>query len=142
MERFRIHWRELYSICQRVGAQVLRQARLVLADAAVDHAHRLVNRAAHVAVRILLLRAEQRSVRGADGQLDHATVLLFNGEDHKCIGLLREVAVQLADLLLGVFLDGIVQRDLFAGKCELHIGCSFPCLPGTKGSGSRFPSSL
>ena len=38
---------------------------------------------------------------------------------------LPEVALQLGDLLLGIFLDGIIQRDSLAGKGILHRDRSF-----------------
>ena len=91
-----------------------------------------------------VLRPKQRAVGGPDGQLHHAAVLFFYGEGHKGVCLLREVPIQLADLLLGIFLDGVVQRNFLTGKCELHVACSFPsvlCKKG-EGSGRGFPLSL
>ena len=111
---------------QRVGPQVLGQAGLVLADAAVDEADGLVDGAAHIAVGVLGLGAEQRAVGGADGQLHHTAVFLLHSKGHKGVCLLRKILVQLTDLFLGVFLDGVVERDLLAGECELHSVCSFP----------------
>ena len=129
---------------QSVGAQIPGQPGLVLADTAVDEGHRLVNGAPHIPVGVLLLRPKQRAVGGPDGQLHHAAVLFFYGEGHKGVCLLREVPIQLADLLLGIFLDGVVQRNFLTGKCELHVACSFPsvlCKRG-EGSGRGFPLSL
>ena len=128
---------------QRVGPQVLGQPRLVLADAAVDEADSLVNGAAHVAIGILRLGAEQRAVGAADGQFYHAAVLLLHGKGHKGVCLLRKILIQLADLLFRVFLDGVVEGNLLAGECELHNTCSFrQCGKHRVGSGSRFPLSL
>ena len=129
---------------QGLGPQVLGQAGLVLADAPVDEIHGLINGTAHIAVPILLLGAEQGPVLAANGQLHHTAVLLLHSEGHKCLGFLREVPIQLADLLLGIFLDGVVQRNFLTGKCELHVACSFPsvlCKKG-EGSGRGFPLSL
>ena len=121
--------------------QVLGQAGLVLADAALDETDSPVDGAPHVTVGILGLGTEQGAVGGADGQLHGAAVFLFHGKGHKCVRFLREVPVELTDLLLGVLLNGVVQRDLLAGECELHIGCSFLGVRN-KGSGRDFPLSL
>lgn len=86
----------------------------------------LVDGAAHIAVGVLGLGAEQRAVGGADGQLHHTAVFLLHSKGHKGVCLLRKILVQLTDLFLGVFLDGVVERDLLAGECELHSVCSFP----------------
>ena len=121
--------------------QVLGQTGLVLADAALDKADGPIDGAPHVTVGILGLGTEQRAVGGADGQFHGAAVFLFHGKGHKCVRFLREVPVELTDLLLGVLLNGVVQRDLFAGECELHIGCSFLGVRNI-GSGRDFPLSL
>ena len=68
---------------------------------------------------------------------------LLYGEGHKCVRFLREIPIQLADFLFGIVLDGVVQGDLLAGKCELHswLLLSQVSLSG-QGSGRWFPLSL
>ena len=105
-----------------IAAKTLGKAGLVLADLAVDLAHRLVDRAAHIAVGVLTDRTEQCAVGTAEHHLDNAAILLLHGEGHSCFGFLLKILLQLADLFLGIGLDGVVQGDLLAGKCELHNG--------------------
>ena len=52
-------------------------------------------------------------------------VLLHRESDKRGGILLPEVALQLGDLLLGIFLYGIIQRDSLAGKGILHRDRSF-----------------
>ena len=47
-------------------------------------------------------------------------MVLLHREGDKCVGILLKVTIQLADLLLRIFLDGVVQADLLTGKCKLH----------------------
>ena len=108
-----------------LGAQVLGKAGLVLADLALDLGRGLVDRAAHIAVRILTHRAEQWAARAAKRDLDNTAVLLFHREGHGSLGLLFEKLFQLADFFLGIGLDGIVQGDLLAGIGEFHSVGSF-----------------
>ena len=108
-----------------LGAQVLGKAGLVLADLALDLGRGLVDRAAHVAVRVLTYRAEQRAVGAAEHDLGDTAVLLLDGEGDRSLGLLLEKLLELADLFLGIGLDGIVQGDFFAGVGEFHSVGSF-----------------
>ena len=108
-----------------LGAQVLGKAGLVLADLALDLGRGLVDGAAHIAVRVLTHRAEQRTARAAQHDLGDTAVLLLNGEGDRSLGLLLEKLFQLADLLLGIGLDGIVQGDFLAGIGEFHDVGSF-----------------
>ena len=108
-----------------LGAQVLGKAGLVLADLALDLGRGLVDRAAHVAVRVLTYRAEQRAVGAAEHDLGDTAILLLDGEGDRSLGLLLEKLLELADLFLGIGLDGIVQGDFFAGVGEFHSVGSF-----------------
>ena len=128
---------------EALAPQALGQAGLVLQNLPLDISHRGIDGAAHIAVGVLRLGAEQRAVGAANGQLHHAAVLLLHGKGHKGVCLLRKILIQLTDLLFRVFLDGVVEGDLLAGECELHNSCSFrQCGKHRSGSGSRFPLSL
>lgn len=69
-----------------LGAQILGKAGLVLADLALDLSRGLVDRAAHVAVRVLTYRAEQRAVGAAEHDLGDTAVLLLDGEGDRSLG--------------------------------------------------------
>ena len=127
-----------------LAAKVLGKARLIFADLAFDLIHRLVNGASHIAVGILTDSTEQGAVGTAEHDFNDAAVLLLNGEGDLSLGFLLEKLFQLADLLFGVELDGIVQGDFLAGKCKFHSGCSFPILPlrGKQKGSLPTPSSL
>ena len=110
---------------ETLAPQALGQAGLVLQDLPLDISHSGVDGAAHVPVRSLRLRPQQRGA-AADSDLHRAQVVLLHREGDKRGGILvPEVALQLGDLLLGVFLDGIIQRDFLAGKGIFHRDRSF-----------------
>ena len=103
-----------------LGAQVLGKAGLVLADLALDLGRGLVDRAAHVAVRVLTYRAEQRAVGAAEHDLGDTAVLLLDGEGDRSLGLLLEKLLELADLFLGVGAEFLADFQLLARDGEFH----------------------
>ena len=110
---------------EALSPQALGQAGLVLQNLPLDISHSGVNGAAHISVRSLRLCPQQRGA-AADRDLHRAQMVLLHRESDKRGGiLLPEVSLQLGDLLLGIFLDGIIQRDSLAGKGILHRDRSF-----------------
>ena len=104
--------------------QALFQAGLVFADLAVDIFLRIINGRAHISVPVFFLRAEER-ISSPNGYLDDTAVVFFHRKGDISLRFGFEIAVQLGDFLLRVFLDGIAQLDFLGGKCELHTIDSF-----------------
>jgi len=93
-----------------------REARLVLADLALDDLHGLVERDVHVVA--LLLRAERDAVLH-DRELEHVPVL-EDARRHRRLGVRVEELGQLGGLLDDALLQPFAHVHVLSNKSVLH----------------------